>query len=170
MQTLPSNRPPPAAGARPAPSRPPERVQQRSSARRAATVFEPIDPKAKLSALWIFVLLNMIYRDLHQIPLKSELEMMLTGVYNGVVVTEPLMLLGAFMIEAPIAMALFSLLLARRFGRPVTFAAAAFMTVSFALNPPSDMDDMFFLLVEVAALACIVWTAWAWPINDVQKA
>jgi len=44
----------------------------------------PIDTRLKLSALWLFILLNIIFRDIHQYALKSHLEMLLTGTYNGV--------------------------------------------------------------------------------------
>jgi hypothetical protein len=85
---------------------------------------DKIDTKTKLSALWLFILLNIIFRDLHQFGNKPFLEMLLSGTYNGIEVTEELMLLGGFLAEVPIAMVLFSLLLTRRIGRPVTFVAA----------------------------------------------
>jgi hypothetical protein len=64
------------------------------------------DTKTKLSALWLFILLNIIFRDLHQLAMRPFLEMLLTGYYNGVEVTEELMLLGGFLPEVPIAVAL----------------------------------------------------------------
>ena len=80
---------------------------------------ETIDTKAKLSALWLFVLLNIIFHDIHQYALKSHLEMLLTGTYNGTMITDTIMLIGGFLVEVLIAMVLFSLLLDRRIGRPV---------------------------------------------------
>lgn len=70
-----------------------------------------IDTRTKLSALWLFILLNIIFRDIHQFVLASHLEMLLTGYYNGMEITEELMLLGGFLVQIPIAMVLFSLLL-----------------------------------------------------------
>lgn len=124
---------------------------------------EKTDPKTKLSALWLFVLLNIIFRDIHQIVLKSELEMFLTGTYNGVVITEEMMLLGAVIIQVPIGMALFSHVLARHISRPLTFVAVLITSAGLLSNGPSDMDDMFHLTVELAALVAILWTAWTWP-------
>ncbi len=131
---------------------------------------DKIDTKTKLSALWLFILLNMIFRDLHQLGLKSELEMLLTGTYNGVVITETLMLIGGLMIEIPIAMVLFSLLLTRRIGRPITFLAVFFLAATFVLNQPRDMDDVFFLVVELVALAAICHAACVWPAREESPA
>ena len=119
-----------------------------------------IDTNTKLSALWLFILLNIIFRDLHQLGKKSFLEMLLAGTYNGIEITETLMLLGGFLAEVPIAMVLFSLLLTRRIGRPVTFVAAFITTATLVSSAPSDMDDVFHLVIELAAMVAILWTAW----------
>lgn len=124
---------------------------------------ETIDTKTKLSALWLFILLNIIFRDIHQMTMASHLEMLLTGTYNGTVITDTIMLIGGFLVEVPIAMVLFSLLLNRKIGRPVTFFAALMTTGTLLSTPPSDPDDVFFLIIELAAMSAILWTAWTWP-------
>jgi hypothetical protein len=131
---------------------------------------EKIDTNTKLSALWLFILLNIIFRDLHQFANKPFLEMLLTGTYNGIEVTEELMLLGGFLAEVPIAMVLFSLLLTRRIGRPVTFVAAFITAATLVSSAPSDMDDVFHLVIELAAMVAIVWTAWKWPKREIAQA
>ena len=65
--------------------------------------------------------------------------------------------------EVPIAMVLFSLLLARRLGRPITFLAAAVTTATMLSFAPRDMDDLFHLAAQLTAMAAIVRTAWRWP-------
>ena len=124
---------------------------------------ETINTKTKLSALWLFILLNIIFRDIHQMTIASHLEMLLTGTYNGTMITDTIMLFGGFLVEVPIAMVLFSLLLNRRIGRPVTFVAALMTTGTLLSTPPSDPDDIFFLIIELAAMSAILWTAWTWP-------
>ena len=131
---------------------------------------EKIDTNTKLSALWLFILLNIIFRDLHQFGNKPFLEMLLTGTYNGIEVTEELMLLGGFLAEVPIAMVLFSLLLTRRIGRPVTFVAAFITAATLVSSAPSDMDDVFHLVIELAAMVAILWTAWSWPEREIAQA
>jgi len=128
-----------------------------------------IDTNTKLSALWLFILLNIMFRDLHQFANRPFLEMLLTGSYNGIEVTETLLLLGGFLAEVPIAMVLFSLLLTRRIGRPVTFIAAFITTATFLSSAPSDMDDVFHLVIELAAMVVILWTAWTWPKREIAQ-
>jgi len=129
-----------------------------------------IDTNTKLSALWLFILLNIIFRDLHQFGRKGFIEMLLTGTYNGIEVTEELMLLGGFLAEVPIAMVLFSLLLTRRIGRPATFVAVLITTATLVSSAPSDLDDAFHLVIELAAMVAIVWTAWIWPEHNRAEA
>jgi hypothetical protein len=130
---------------------------------------DKIDTKTKLSALWLFILLNIIFRDLHQFGNKPFLEMLLSGTYNGIEVTDELMLLGGFLAEVPIAMVLFSLLLTRRIGRPVTFVAVFITAATLVSSAPSDMDDVFHLVIELAAMVAIVWTAWSWPEREIAQ-
>jgi hypothetical protein len=127
---------------------------------------EPIKKQTKLSVLWLFILLNIIFRDIHQYALKSHLEMLLTGYYNGTEVTEALMLIGGFVVEIPIAMVLFSQLLKRKFNRPANIIAVILTTATILFTAPTDWDDTFFLVIELAALVGIMWTAWKWPSND----
>ncbi len=61
-----------------------------------------LDKRAKLSSLWVFVFLNMIFRDLHEFGRPGFLEEVMTGVVNGVQVTEGLMLFGGIMIAVPL--------------------------------------------------------------------
>lgn len=125
-----------------------------------------IDTRTKLSALWLFILLNIIFRDIHQFVRASHLEMLMTGYYNGIEITDELMLLGGFLVEIPIAMVLFSLLLTRRIGRPVTIIAAILTTGTLLSSGPTDMDDTFHLIIEMTAMAAILWTAWTWTAPD----
>ena len=122
-----------------------------------------IETNTLLSALWLFILLNIIFRDIHQFAMKSELEMLLTGTYNGVVITEELMLLGGLLVSIPISMVLFSLLLTRKIGRPVSFVAVLVTGGTMLSSAPSDMDDTLHLVIELAAMVAILWTAWRWP-------
>ena len=93
-----------------------------------------LDPHTLLSVLWLFILLNIIFRDMHQFVL----------------------------VQVPIAMVIFSLLLTRRIGRPVTILAAIITTGTLLSFAPTDLDDTFHLVIEFAALAAILWTAWTW--------
>jgi len=121
-----------------------------------------LNTRIKLFALWLFVLLNIIFRDIHQLTLKSHLEMLLTGYFNGMEVTDTIMLAGAFIVNIPIGMLLVSLLVNRKTTRVLGMVAAIVLTLSFFTAPPTDMDDVFHLGVELIALAAIVFTSIKW--------
>jgi hypothetical protein len=118
--------------------------------------------RLKLFALWLFVLLNIIFRDIHQLTLKSHLEMLLTGYFNGIEVTDTIMLAGAVIVNTPISMLIVSLWVNRKLSRILNITATIILTLSFILSPPTDMDDLFHLIVELIALAVIVQTSINW--------
>ncbi|MEM9285357.1 MAG: DUF6326 family protein [Pseudomonadota bacterium] len=124
---------------------------------------EPIDPRIKLSALWLFVLLNIIFRDLHQFAMKPFLEMLLTGTYHGTEITEELMLIGGVLAEVPIAMVPLSLVMTHGVGRLVTSFATFITAATLVSSAPMDLDDTFHLIVELLAIVAIVWAVWRWP-------
>ncbi|MDJ0724831.1 MAG: DUF6326 family protein [Prochloraceae cyanobacterium] len=121
-----------------------------------------MDMKAKLSTLWIFFLLNLIFRDIHDLFRPGLLEQMMTGVVNGTQVTDELLLLGGIMVEIPISMVLLSRLLNYRFNRWANIIAGSITLTSIIANKPIDLDDVFFTTIEIIALGAIVWLAWQW--------
>ena len=120
-----------------------------------------IKPQTLLSTLWIFVLLNMIFRDLHQFGNKGFLEEMMSGTVNGVEITEQLMLVGGFLAEIPILMVLLSRLLNDKINKWSNILASLItMSVLLMGIPSADLDDIFFLTIEVIAFIAIIRTAW----------
>ena len=123
-----------------------------------------MERKAILSTLWIFVLLNMIFRDFHELVRPGLLEEMMTGIVNGTQVTDELLLLGGIMAEVFIIMVILARVLKARANR---WANIIVGTISIMLvvsnNTAPDLDDIFFAAIEVTALAVIVWYAWTWP-------
>ncbi|MEM1073291.1 MAG: DUF6326 family protein [Pseudomonadota bacterium] len=123
----------------------------------------PVDTNTKLSSLWLFILLNIIFRDLHQLVMPGFLETIMTGQFNGMEITAELMLLGGVVVSVPISMVPLSLLLERRFARPVTFVAALITTVTMVPPAPIDLDDAYHFVLQLIAMATIVVIAWRWP-------
>lgn len=84
----------------------------------------------------------------------------MSGTIDGVVVTEMLMLLGWIMIEVPILMTVLALLLPRGFNRwaniVVGFLTAAMIV---AMNLQSDLDNVFFMSIQLIAIIAIVGIA-----------
>ncbi|MEM6869264.1 MAG: DUF6326 family protein, partial [Cyanobacteria bacterium P01_C01_bin.121] len=83
------------------------------------------ETKAKLSALWIVFLLNIIFRDIHEFVEPGFIQEVMTGTLNGNPIQEHMLLLGGVMIEVPIAMILFSRLLPYRANRWANIITAA---------------------------------------------
>ncbi len=92
--------------------------------------------------------------------------MLLTGYYNGMEVTEIVMFIGAILVEIPIAMFLFSLLLKRKVNRIANIISAILFTAVLLFTPPTDMDDTFHLIVELIGIVAIVWTALKWKTEN----
>ncbi|MGB5498172.1 MAG: DUF6326 family protein [Maribacter sp.] len=123
-----------------------------------------IKPQTLLSTLWIFILLNMVFRDLHQLGNKSFLEEIMTGVVNGVEITDELMLIGGFLAEIPILMVLLSRILSNKVNKWANIITSIItMLVLFSGLASADMDDVFFMIIEVAAFVVIIVTAWKLP-------
>ena len=121
------------------------------------------ETKAKISALWIVVLFNMLFRDLHEFARTGFLEELIAMTSNGAELPEALLLGAAVVLQIPIAMIFLTHILDLKVNRWANIAAAvitAGMIVNNNLTP--DLDDAFFAVVECAALLLVGWYAWRW--------
>ncbi|MGJ8528415.1 DUF6326 family protein [Maritalea sp.] len=116
-----------------------------------------------LSTLWVFLLLNMVFRDIHEIGTAEFLNEALTGKVNGTVITDELMLIGFVLVEIPLAMIIASLFLPDRICKWITIFAATLTGAILALGLPGDLDDRAFAAVEFIALSSICWIGWQLP-------
>lgn len=120
-----------------------------------------LEKKALLSTLWVFVLLNFIFRDIHEFGKAETIERVLTGTYNGQVLTEGMFLIGGIMIEIPIAMVLMSRVLPVAANRWANMVAAPLWGLTL-IGMAADLDDYFHFTLIVVALGIIVWQARGW--------
>lgn len=129
------------------------------------------DRGALLSTLWIFFLLNMLFRDIHEIPTVEFLDEALTGKVNGVEVTDELLLVGGFLIEFFLVMVPLSRVLPYAINRWTNIVVGVLaMAITVSSNTAPDLDDLFFASVELVTLALIVSLAWRWKTaKDVSK-
>lgn len=128
---------------------------------------QKIKPQTLISTLWIFILLNMVFRDLHQLGKKGFLEEISSGIVNGVVISEELLLVGGILAEIPILMVLLSRILNHKANKWANIIAGTITLVVFATAiPSSDMDDIFHMIIEVAAILWIFQIAWKLPSLD----
>lgn len=125
---------------------------------------QKIKPQDLLSTLWIFILLNMVFRDLHQLGKKGFLDEIMSGEVNGIVITDELMLVGGILAEIPILMVLLSKILNNNANKWTNILAGLITMVVFATAiPTSDMDDIFHMIIEVIAILWIFKVSWKLP-------
>jgi hypothetical protein len=122
-----------------------------------------LDKRAKLSSLWVFVFLNMIFRDLHEFGRRGFLEQVMTGVVDGVQVTDGLMLIGGIMIAVPLLIIPLTQFLSFKASRLANLVMGVLQIVSvIGVNRAPDLDNVFFAVIEIAALLLIIRLAWSW--------
>jgi Sec-independent protein secretion pathway component TatC len=119
------------------------------------------DIGTRLSTLWVVVMFNMVFADILSFIKPGALQEMWTG-QAGVHVTPGLLLAFAILLEIPIAMIFVSRILKPRASVWANGAAALITTVFVVGGGSLDLHYVFFATVEVACMALIVWSAWAW--------
>lgn len=117
--------------------------------------------KVKLSLLWLFVMLNYIYADILTLMDSSALKEIL----GGTQIPSILLLLGAFLMEIPIALVFLSLILKDKWSRIAniiggTIKSLAVFATLFVGTPV--MYYSFFAIVEIITTITIVVIAWRW--------
>ena len=117
-----------------------------------------IDPRIKLSLLWIFVILNMTYADI--LSLMDS-----TSIIRGIMAGSPLpaggLMAGAVVMETSIAMVLLSWVLNYKVNRWVTMVIGAFMIQQIVAGGHGLYYGLFET-VEVACILLIIWFTWKW--------
>lgn len=123
---------------------------------------ENIKPQTLLSTLWIFILFNMLLRDLHEFPTEGYIEELMT-----LKLSDPTMLLYGFIVEIPILMVLLSRILKDRANKWANIVAAGVAMLGIASTlPTADLDDIFFALINVGALLTVMRTAWTLSVTE----
>jgi len=130
------------------------------------------DIRERLSALWLFALLNYLYADV------VALWALLGSPPEDTPHLGQWALAGsAILMEIPIAMILASRLLPPRANRLANIICGTIVTlVNGSLTfippliglgrPPALPEYLFFATVETVATVAIVWQAWNWPVAD----
>ena len=121
-----------------------------------------IETKAKLSALWLIFLLNIVFRDIHEFVEPGFIQEIMTGTLNGNPIQEHMLLGGGVMIEVPIAMVFLSWALPYRTNRWANIIAAAIYISIVIVTGSTDLDDTFHMVGEIGALSFVIWSAWRW--------
>jgi hypothetical protein len=125
------------------------------------------DMKTRLSALWIFAILNYLYADVLGLYDTAVIEGILSGSVGGIEFTPGFMLGAAVLMETAMIMVPLSLLLPYRANRWANIIAgiihttAVFSSMFFGTAP--ELYYIFFGTIEIATTLLIIWFAWRWP-------
>jgi hypothetical protein len=127
-----------------------------------------VDMRAKLSALWTFVLINMIFADIFGFMLADTLRNIMASNADGITITPEFLLLAAVMTEISMVMVIASRLLPYRFNRWANILGGIF-TIVYVVGLGSLTPHYIFIAsIEVLCSAWIVWLAWQWRETERQ--
>jgi hypothetical protein len=128
------------------------------------------DRKARLSTLWVFVMLNFLYADV-----VALFDIVYNGKLQAAIQFTPATLLGiSVLLEIPMAMVILSLILKYRANRWTNIIAgiaytAVTLITQFILpisNGTTTTYYLFFGAIEILTTSFIVWYAWKWPLAE----
>jgi len=123
-----------------------------------------IDPKVKLSLLWIFVVLNIAYADILSLmdatsPIRKIME--------GSPMPSGGLIAGAILMETSIVMVILPWILPYKVNRWVTILIAA-INIFAVVTGGHGLYYVFFASVEVVSMLLIIWFAWKWTNSAVK--
>ena len=117
-----------------------------------------IDPRVKLSLLWVFVILNMAYADILSLMDPSS---PIRAVMAGAPMPAGGLMAGAILMETSIAMVILSWILKYKVNRWVNALMAAFNILA-VVSGGHGPYYVFFAAVDVVCMLLIIWFAWKW--------
>ena len=117
-----------------------------------------IDPRVKLSLLWIFVIVNMAYADILSLmdstsPIREAMA--------GTPLPAGGLIAGAILMETSIVMVILSWILNYKVNRWVTIVIGVLNILAVATGG-HGLYYAFFATVEVVSMLLIIWFTWKW--------
>lgn len=114
-----------------------------------------LNPKALLSTLWIVVLFNILFRDIHELLNPNYFVNL-----EQLNVSQGQLILYALILEIPILMVLLSRVLPLKVNQWANGIAAALMTGGMLMTiVGGDSDDIFFGAANTLVLIYILYVA-----------
>lgn len=121
-----------------------------------------LDAPATLSALWVYVLLNVLFRDMHELFRPGFVEELAHGEIRGEMVDQRQVLMAALALQLPMSLIVLCRVLRPRPARLANMVVAGTMAITTAATWPKDADDLLFAGFELLALAAIAVVAHSW--------
>ncbi len=122
------------------------------------------DRRGVLSSLWIFVLFNMLFRDIHEFARPGAIEE-----FMAMEVAEGLLLGAGIVLSLFISMIVLNRVLPSGAARWANVTVSVVAIASMVANPPGDLDDIWFFVVEILALLAIIGLAWTWRTDPAER-
>jgi Family of unknown function (DUF6326) len=124
---------------------------------------EDTDARARLSWVWVFVLLNMIFADIFSFEQADFLKQLLAGQAGEIAITPAVLLLAAVVTAIPISMVVLSQVLPRRANRWANMIVSI-GTIAYVWGGGDLTAPHYVLMAGLETLGClyIAWFAWRW--------
>lgn len=116
-----------------------------------------------LPTLWIFLTLNYLFCDVFSLYLSSHLQELLNGGLGELRFTEVFLLKFAMVMEVPMLMIVFSILLKPKLNRIINIVVAILMLIvqiGSLLTGENNLHYLFFSLIEIGTLITIIIIAY----------
>jgi len=130
---------------------------------RNGTDWNPYDgTRALLSTLWVYVLLSVLFRDVHELFRPGFVEGLVDLTVRGEPVDQTSVLIGGIALQLPLALVPLSWVLPHGVARWSNVVGAIVMALGTLAIWPKDADDYVFAGFQLVALAAIAALAWRW--------
>lgn len=124
-----------------------------------------LDKKTLLSVLWIFLVVNFLFCDIFTLMHAPDLQRIITGVVDGVELTQGFLLAFAVLMEISMAMILLSQLLPRKANRIANMVGAIILLIIHGWTLTSGeitLHYWFFSIIEMGTMIAILIVALRW--------
>ncbi len=133
------------------------------------TVNENLLRPRHLSSLWVYVLLSIAFRDIHEFLREGMIaELATEGTVYGAEVRDSTLLAAGVAYQLPLAMVVLSRVLPERANRIANRAAAVVTAAGIVAIWPKDGDDLVFGAFQLAALGAIALICHRWADDETE--
>jgi len=122
-----------------------------------------IGPRAVVSSLWLFAVLNYLYCDVLSLMYPPDLQGYVAGDVGGIHINQGFLLAAGVLMTIPMSSVLVSRIAPHRLARWWSLVAAAIMTLvqvgTIGMGSGVTLHYAYFSIIEVATTVAIVWIA-----------
>jgi hypothetical protein len=119
------------------------------------------DVRARLSWMWVFVMLNMLLADVLSFMSPGALKMLMEGRAEEITITPGFLLLAAVVTQIPLAMVVLSQMLPKRANRWANVIVGV-LTIAYVWGGGTLSAPHYLFIAGLETLGCLYigWFAW----------